>query len=102
MNGRRRAPDSDLLTAPHREGSPVHRSLKNEAGAHWSQLLVYVHISYQPCSCALTPREDLCVAAVKGQAEDVGAVFSLQLQGLSPAVDGFFHVPQEHAPIVSP
>lgn len=52
-----------------------------------------VHVSYQLCLSGLTAREDLGVAAVKGQAEDVGAVFSLQLHGLGPAVDGFFHVP---------
>lgn len=63
---------------------------------------VYVHVSHQPRLSGLTAREDLRVAAVKGQAEDVGAVFSLQLHGLGPAVDGFFHVPQEHAAIVSP
>lgn len=50
----------------------------------------------------LTTREDLRVAAVKGQAEDVGAVLSLQLHRLGASVEGFFHVPQEHAAIVSP
>lgn len=42
---------------------------------------------------ALTPREDLPVGAVEGQAEDVGQVFSLQLHRLGPGVDGFLHVP---------
>lgn len=81
--------------------------------------VIYVHISHQPAvhfsdrppktprqisgvCLELTTGEDLGVAAVKGQAEDVGAVFSLQFHRLGPAVDGFLHVPQEHAAIVSP
>lgn len=61
---------------------------------------IAMHVSHHRLE--LTPGEDLRVAAVKGQAEDVGAVFSLQLHRLGASVDGFFHVPQEHAAIVSP
>lgn len=80
--------------------------------------VIYTHISHQPAahfcdrltktqrqiSCVyleLTTGEDLGVAAVKGQAENVGAMFSLQFHRLGPAMDGFLHVPQEHAAIVS-
>lgn len=50
---------------------------------------------------ALTTGEDLFVGTVKGQAEDVGQVLSLQLHRLGPSVDGLLHVPQEHPAVVS-
>ena len=53
------------------------------------------------CRSLLTSREHLGVGAVEGQAEDVGQVLPFQFDGLGAPVDGFLHVPQQHAPVVS-
>lgn len=51
---------------------------------------------------ALTAREDPFVGAIKGQAEDVGQVLSLQLHRFGPSMDGFLHVPQKHPAVIAP